>query len=246
MTKSATRLKRRIVVVVIAVLAGLFVSVACAWASARWAELNTYSSDMRLPDSEAMWLEYLQPHFPPAVQATKRIWLDGSSSIGVDVKIIYSEKSHPVFTMGRQVEEYPGGTFIETIHEFGWPLRCLSYEYPACIAPSTPATLAVVGKAGRDVGFRRGIEMPFSPGNWRRLPVTPIPFGLATNTLIFGGLTWLLLVGPRSIREWHRHRNGRCRGCGYPIGVSPVCTECGEPVVPTTSVQGSSQKLPES
>ena len=56
--------------------------------------------------------------------------------------------------------------------------------------------------------------------------------GLLLNPLILGGGLWLLLVMPWlaaviATRSWRR-RHRRCMGCGYPIGSSPVCTECGE------------------
>jgi hypothetical protein len=52
--------------------------------------------------------------------------------------------------------------------------------------------------------------------------------GLILNPLILGGGTWLILIAPWliAIRLW-RHRRNRCMACGYPIGASPVCTECG-------------------
>jgi hypothetical protein len=56
--------------------------------------------------------------------------------------------------------------------------------------------------------------------------------GLALNPLILGGGAWVMLVVlpwivPMSVRRWWRRRHDRCLDCGYPVGVSPVCTECG-------------------
>jgi hypothetical protein len=58
--------------------------------------------------------------------------------------------------------------------------------------------------------------------------------GLLLNPLIVGGGAWLILVVPWlaaviATRSWRR-RHHRCMSCGYPIGTSPVCTECGEAV----------------
>ena len=58
--------------------------------------------------------------------------------------------------------------------------------------------------------------------------------GLLLNPLIIGGGIWAILVLPWIIaviamRRSRRHRN-RCMKCGYPIGESSVCTECGDAV----------------
>jgi hypothetical protein len=55
------------------------------------------------------------------------------------------------------------------------------------------------------------------------------------NPLIVGGAAWVVLVVPWFlgiiITRWSRRRRGRCMACGYPIGTSSVCTECGSQVV---------------
>jgi hypothetical protein len=55
--------------------------------------------------------------------------------------------------------------------------------------------------------------------------------GLVLNPLILGGAAWIVFVLPWLAlligRRWSRHRRRRCMACGYPVGRSPVCTECG-------------------
>src|SRR5688572_15256120 len=55
--------------------------------------------------------------------------------------------------------------------------------------------------------------------------------GLLLNPLILGGSAWLALALPwlifTMIRRSSRWRNRRCMACGYPVGTSPTCTECG-------------------
>ena len=58
--------------------------------------------------------------------------------------------------------------------------------------------------------------------------------GLVLNPLIIGGGPCIVLVLPWfaavvAVRSWRR-KHGRCMACGYPIGESAVCTECGEGV----------------
>lgn len=55
--------------------------------------------------------------------------------------------------------------------------------------------------------------------------------GLFFNPLILGGGAWCILIlpwflGAITIRT-QRKRKHRCMACGYPVGASAVCTECG-------------------
>jgi hypothetical protein len=62
------------------------------------------------------------------------------------------------------------------------------------------------------------------------LPTRPIWPGFLFNTLFYAGVLWMVLIGPRVLRRHMRRRRGLCPACAYPVGVSPVCTECGQPV----------------
>ena len=59
------------------------------------------------------------------------------------------------------------------------------------------------------------------------LPLRPLWPGFAINTLFYAGVLWVLFCGPFSLRRMIRRRRGQCPACAYPIGKSPVCTECG-------------------
>ncbi len=63
-----------------------------------------------------------------------------------------------------------------------------------------------------------------------------LPRGMIGNTLIFAFAAWAMLFAvPGTIRGYIRHaRSARrlCLHCAYPIGESPVCTECGRAVLP--------------
>ena len=60
------------------------------------------------------------------------------------------------------------------------------------------------------------------------------PAGLVLNPVIVGGLVFLATAGTRVVlvvgRRAVRRRRNRCVGCGYPLGTSAVCTECGAPL----------------
>jgi len=62
------------------------------------------------------------------------------------------------------------------------------------------------------------------------LPLRPIWTGFAVNSLLYASLAWMIITLPLAWRRGRRIRRGLCAACAYPVGSSPVCTECGEPV----------------
>jgi hypothetical protein len=64
-------------------------------------------------------------------------------------------------------------------------------------------------------------------------PYAPIWSGLLLNTLLYASSLWMLcqfMVLPLRFRRRLRLRRGLCPHCAYPIGSSPLCTECGKPL----------------
>lgn len=80
------------------------------------------------------------------------------------------------------------------------------------------------------VGTRKSIHGVTIQRGQRHLPLWPIWPGFAINTFFYAALMWGFgsLVGALARRC--RLRRGQCGKCGYPIGVSEVCTECGASV----------------
>jgi hypothetical protein len=78
------------------------------------------------------------------------------------------------------------------------------------------------------------------------LLTTPLWPGFAVNTLFYAAILWLLICGlfalrRFALRRFARVRRGLCPACAYPIGESPVCTECGSDLpgyifLPTSTV----------
>jgi hypothetical protein len=58
----------------------------------------------------------------------------------------------------------------------------------------------------------------------------PIFAGFALNTIFYGLGFWLILRMRALLRTLFRARRNQCLACGYPIGASPICTECGSEV----------------
>ena len=62
------------------------------------------------------------------------------------------------------------------------------------------------------------------------LPLRPIWPGFVANTAFYAAILWLLIPGPFALRRFIRVKRGRCVKCGYPMGESAVCTECGKAI----------------
>lgn len=118
----------------------------------------------------------------------------------------------------------------------GWPLRCLAGFNNAEVTIKSGDIWLNMFRTGSG-GYIDAIELPPFIGAafgaaWRGLPLRPIWPGFIINTIFYALLLWLLFAIPFAVRRMLRRRRGVCERCAYPVGVSPVCTECGETVTP--------------
>ncbi len=67
----------------------------------------------------------------------------------------------------------------------------------------------------------------------RVLPLGPRWPGFVLGALLYGCLLWVLVRWPLVLRAILRRAVWRCPVCAYPMGVGPVCTECGSRLVPS-------------
>ncbi len=100
----------------------------------------------------------------------------------------------------------------------GWPMRSMEG--------------AMWFDAPEQYQYQRAFEFGKWPSGLGIFPVGPLWLGFIVNTLFYAALLWLLIPGPFVLRRVIRVRRGRCGACGYPMGESPVCTECGKPLPP--------------
>jgi len=68
-----------------------------------------------------------------------------------------------------------------------------------------------------------------------RLPSGIIVSGSIINSVTFGLPFGIAILTIRWARAAKRVRNGQCRYCAYPVGMSQCCPECGRPVGITVS-----------
>lgn len=148
-------------------------------------------------------------------------------------------------------------TWLEQAH--GWPLltaHCDWKSTSANLAPRMSISYLFLRKdelrGGIDLRMNRisksSLSLLFRPPDDREgwyfnhsverdivLPFHPIWSGLIINTLFYAVLIWGVVSGPGAARRAFRQRRNRCPACGYPIGTSIICTECGHQLVrPTT------------
>ena len=100
----------------------------------------------------------------------------------------------------------------------GWPCYCLH---------SSEVWSTARGKKEREHAW-----IVTTPGRGEIvLPLRPSPAGFIINTLFYGLLLWLLYFAPFAARRVLRRKRRLCEKCAYPVGTSPVCTECGAAVM---------------
>ncbi len=112
----------------------------------------------------------------------------------------------------------------------GWPMLSFCGWGPASVQSrasplgplvASPLVGASAVVAARDVSGCRVVRL---------LPLRPLWAGVIVNTIFYAAVFWLLVALPRTLHGRVRRLLCRCPQCGYPIGGSAVCTECGRPL----------------
>ncbi len=119
--------------------------------------------------------------------------------------------------------------YVINTYRVGFPCRSFETWY-LYLAPGN--TLGYGGpRQGWDAAiFRQERFMVTGRPYLSGMPLEPLWAGLAINSALYGGILWLCLGAAGLLRRAARRRRGRCEGCGYPVGVHAVCTECGRPM----------------
>lgn len=117
----------------------------------------------------------------------------------------------------------------------GWPFVCLSSR---CVGRGDHSPVGGVWRSGlgpqsvdwkqweRGWRLKNQIRIVDPADEKWTLPVNVHWIGFVGNT-IFWALPWSVPLLLLTLRRRWRRRQGRCEACGYPIGTSAVCTECG-------------------
>jgi len=114
----------------------------------------------------------------------------------------------------------------------GWPLLAMwgGFEYSRYVEDKT--YIFTLGETKNAIVLPNLNEGEFSPDTNRVIPLAPIWFGFAVDTLFYAAI-WLfllyLLAGPGIIKRTIRHNRGHCIKCGYDLRhvEHEKCPECG-------------------
>lgn len=115
-------------------------------------------------------------------------------------------------------------------HRYGLPFRCMGYSgevVDEAVANGAPRTILFQA----DRGYRRVDSFAgFAPFDLVT-EVAVVPF--VANSIFYSGLLVLPVVGTRIILRRRRVRLGACTQCGYRLGETQRCPECGFEVMTT-------------
>ena len=227
-------MKRTLIKLCVFVLAGAIINVAVAWGCVLWLPNPPREYDFRLPRKD------VPSHFPQEWHSFANDWLPSqSSSFGIWTK------QYERVGMTGQGNYYDYSLLLVQEIRAGWPTRCAWCE----------------GFSDDERGFMPQIkfdwEFAISAPRWipprpmtcsfhlvtfrPPVPLCPIWPGFAINTIFYAAILWLLFAAPGFVRGRIRRHRHQCPSCGYPIGASPVCTECGRalPVMPKETPLGA-------
>ena len=232
-------MRRRLLIVVVFLLAGAVVNVAVAWGCAVWLDSGgpihgsptrgvtatddprwwVWVIDVRGSTMVKSWASRDPPRLgalpPDATQEEIDAWLSGEP-IRVPDDLVPVPAWSRVSAMPTEAN-YGKGKAALWEDAAGWPMRGLASQHQEV--------------AGQNAGTSWGLRFGASQGVLgmpRVLPLRPIPVGFAVNTIFYAAVLWLLICGPFVLRRFIRLRRSLCPKCAYPMGKSGVCSECGK------------------
>ena len=223
-------------------LLGAVLNIAVAWACVMWP--TSVNGGIRgITAAETSWL---QAHGEqPSKMA--RGWLEESTGLGFRHRSIrlYDAQFEADLQAELDADMKSGGgekfyrmpQWYVHSQEAGWPFKCLTYDLwihtPNWI---TANRYLLRGKFSiqdrKGILIEGGVQFP----SGRFLPIRPIVWPFAFDSVIYGAFIYLMTRIVRLVwnaRSLIRTKRGLCPACAYPIGISPVCTECGKPVTPS-------------
>lgn len=225
-------LRRRTVAVILYLLFGAFINIGIAWACAcrSVAMPGTYPPDFG--EKRPLRWPRLMPSNWPTVPTV--IWR--SRSFGLSQVYMEGDGDMPAWHAiadGNDELRRDNPTYYALdLFTAGWPLRCLKWE--VCNVVVNPSGSIYDNVTDPLNAWPNGLKVPhrlLSPAvaheSHRRFPLMPLPVGFIVNTALFGAISWVIVALPTNVARSLRLRAGLCPHCRYPIGPSPICTECG-------------------
>jgi hypothetical protein len=276
-------MRRRLIIILIFLLAGTLVNVAVAWGILWKKDWSTVFPAQWQEGEEWHWPRDVPTHWPdmanrhlrakgfgvralmyhaerppnPSWDSANRKWDQRVRELLTDLRtgeralreLLTDPKTKEERERRREEERryYNADRerFRLSVYHAGWPMLGLGWENwgEALVhgwkgeSPTFPpkATVRTEGHPPRSNWWVWGIPVQMSTSTQlirNHRPIRPSWPGFAVNTLFYAAILWPLICGlsviyRRIIRHRIRRRRGLCPWCAYPMGESPVCTECG-------------------
>lgn len=210
-------MRRHVRLIIICLLIGVIANLTVAWVTL-WNVRFAAAKTIVPHDGDHPALTWWRDRAPDAIGPDQLRAVQSFRARGVDIDTVFSGRRTAARddSAGRYIRAGLPYLSVEAMH---WVTITVE-------ADGTRRRLHDVEGGLRIPAVNRGFE----PGGSCVLPWWPMWPGAVINTLIFSALAWIVIVPPlmarRAFRRWRR----RCQWCGYPIGTSSVCTECGRPL----------------
>lgn len=237
----------RVLLIVIYLLLGAALSVATAWGFAARRAFITIERNVQ--GYALIWNRPMQVVLENRFGMTDVWWYDlydeNSTTIPAqELVAINVEKHHARIAAGQRLPSGRTRMILDdvprwgTLHEenvppdlamggdiaFGFPLKCLWMQTKGDVILNKTANEEIHGAwlvhGTLETRGNEFIALPY----WITWP------GFVINTLFYALIAWLMFVFPGKARRSSRERRRLCPACAYPIGISPVCTECGQSI----------------
>ena len=238
--------RRRLLTILIFLLAGAVVNTAVAWACAAYVDLTKASyakegrhlqwhvAERRAPGASRVLVLHWAANVNWGGGDPDSIWaLDGLSEFGAGIgflrRVFPSRlRSLPSWvSISKSTRRQPAIVALELDDARGWPMLALCCR----ISPQRPMWRSVENvHGGLALSPRKRVHAWLG---FRVLPLHPIWSGFAVNTLLYAAVLWLLVRAPVAVRRRVRLKRGFCPACGYDLhhGGNDACPECGRAVL---------------
>ena len=223
-------MKRRIFKLLLFLLLGAIINVAVAWGLARWFYGSSEVGGPVRRIAEGFSSQQSPCWYFFIAERGGTLWITGVPRPDPDVarrieNPYPKDTSHYLPTWSALREQPLTAEVNYRLQEEarGWPMLALRSQRRYWSDQRAPAIV----KGGLDLG---GVPIGRGPPHYMALPLRPLWPGFAINTIFYATIVWLLFAVPGRLRRWRRIKRGLCPACGYPIGFSDVCTECGVPL----------------
>jgi hypothetical protein len=204
---------------IVAGLVGVVVTIGTAWAFAAWSGGNILGGgDVVITDR---WPATVPQDWPLPTVRVASAW---------GLSLWRGSGGAPASTSTSWVTQ-------QEVFQAGWPFRALHAErhwVESARANDRWAMSQSQLQLMQPPGWSSALHIPGAlRGEWGRVwPIRPFVWGFLADWLLYGAVAYAALVAPTMLRRFHRIRHRLCAVCGYPVGVSERCTECGAKVTP--------------